>query len=51
MSHFRYEVDDRVATITIDRTGEMLEQCFRSNDHTEGVAAFLERRPANITGA
>jgi enoyl-CoA hydratase/carnithine racemase len=27
-----------------------LEACFRSNDHKEGVAAFLERREANFTG-
>ena len=38
-------VDDHVR-----RTGELLEECFRSNDHKEGVAAFLERRPANFTG-
>ena len=24
--------------------------CFRSDDHREGVASFLERRPANFTG-
>lgn len=27
-----------------------LAACFKSNDHREGVAAFLERRPANFTG-
>jgi enoyl-CoA hydratase/carnithine racemase len=27
-----------------------LAQCFRSDDHREGVASFLERRPANFTG-
>jgi len=27
-----------------------LAACFKSDDHREGVAAFLERRPANFTG-
>ncbi len=27
-----------------------LAQCFRSDDHREGVASFLERRPATFTG-
>ena len=27
-----------------------LQQCFRSEDHKEGVASFLEKRPANFTG-
>ncbi|HZM39882.1 MAG TPA: enoyl-CoA hydratase/isomerase family protein [Acidimicrobiales bacterium] len=31
-------------------TARMLEECFRSEDHREGVAAFLERRPAAFTG-
>jgi enoyl-CoA hydratase/carnithine racemase len=29
---------------------EALAACFRSDDHREGVAAFLERRPASFTG-
>jgi len=29
---------------------EALSSCFRSDDHREGVAAFLERRPATFTG-
>jgi enoyl-CoA hydratase/carnithine racemase len=31
-------------------TGALLEECFRSEDHREGVAAFLERRAARFTG-
>jgi enoyl-CoA hydratase/carnithine racemase len=31
-------------------TGELLQECFRSEDHAEGVASFLERRPAAFTG-
>lgn len=31
-------------------TAAMLKECFHSADHAEGVAAFLERRPANFTG-
>jgi len=29
---------------------ETLTACFRSADHKEGVASFLERRPANFVG-
>lgn len=29
---------------------EVMAQCFASDDHREGVASFLERRPANFTG-
>ena len=29
---------------------ETLTACFRSADHKEGVAAFLQRRPANFVG-
>jgi enoyl-CoA hydratase/carnithine racemase len=31
-------------------TASLLEECFRSEDHREGVAAFLERREARFTG-
>ncbi len=31
-------------------TARALGECFRSEDHREGVAAFLERRPAAFTG-
>jgi enoyl-CoA hydratase/carnithine racemase len=29
---------------------QALQACFRSEDHKEGVASFLERRPARFTG-
>jgi enoyl-CoA hydratase/carnithine racemase len=31
-------------------TARLLQECFGSDDHREGVAAFLERRPATFTG-
>ncbi|WP_040495722.1 enoyl-CoA hydratase/isomerase family protein [Ilumatobacter nonamiensis] len=34
----------------MERHTESLAACFRSDDHREGVAAFLERRPAEFTG-
>jgi enoyl-CoA hydratase len=34
----------------IQRHTTALAECFKSNDHKEGVGAFLERRPANFTG-
>lgn len=34
----------------MERHTEALAACFRSEDHREGVAAFLERRPARFTG-
>ena len=34
----------------IRSTGKLLEECFHSDDHREGVAAFLERRAPNFTG-
>ncbi len=38
-------VDEHMAENT-----HALEACFKSDDHREGVAAFLERRPAHFTG-
>ncbi len=34
----------------MERHTEALSACFKSEDHREGVAAFLERRPASFTG-
>jgi enoyl-CoA hydratase len=39
------DVDEHMAN---HRTA--LTACFASDDHREGVASFLERRPANFTG-
>lgn len=43
------------ATASVDehmqRHTTALAACFRSDDHREGVAAFLERRPAVFTGS
>lgn len=32
------------------QTAQLLNECFHSEDHKEGVASFLERRPAKFTG-
>jgi enoyl-CoA hydratase/carnithine racemase len=34
----------------MQRHTQALAECFKSHDHHEGVAAFLERRDANFTG-
>jgi enoyl-CoA hydratase/carnithine racemase len=34
----------------LGRNRTALEECFRSEDHAEGVRAFLERRPAQFSG-
>jgi enoyl-CoA hydratase/carnithine racemase len=34
----------------VRETARLLQECFVSEDHREGVAAFLERRPAAFTG-
>ena len=35
----------------MERHTAAMAACFKSNDHREGVASFLERRPANFTGS
>jgi enoyl-CoA hydratase len=35
----------------MQRHTKALAECFKSADHKEGVASFLERRPARFTGA
>lgn len=34
----------------VDATRAAMAECFASEDHAEGVAAFLQRRPAQFTG-
>lgn len=34
----------------MQRHTQAMQECFASDDHREGVAAFLERRAANFTG-
>lgn len=34
----------------MQRHTEAMSACFKSDDHREGVASFLERRPPNFTG-
>ncbi|MEU6750572.1 hypothetical protein ABZ914_30535 [Spirillospora sp. NPDC046719] len=34
----------------VGATGPALAECFASEDHAEGVAAFLERRAARFNG-
>ena len=34
----------------MERHTAALAACFKSDDHREGVASFLERRPAEFTG-
>ena len=52
----RYAVEDEIAPVTIDRPEKRnalsyaLLGYFLFVDHKEGVAAFLEKRPAKFTG-
>ena len=34
----------------MQRHTQAMSECFKSDDHAEGVASFLERRPAKFTG-
>jgi enoyl-CoA hydratase/carnithine racemase len=34
----------------MERHTAAMAACFKSDDHREGVASFLERRTANFTG-
>ena len=34
----------------LEANAAAMRECFASDDHREGVASFLERRPANFTG-
>lgn len=41
---------DRSKEEHIERHRQALEECFHSQDHAEGIASFLERRPSRFTG-
>jgi len=45
-----YAGSERGVTEHMTAHREALGACFRSEDHREGVASFLERRPARFTG-
>ena len=45
-----YEALDGDVAAHAKRTAELLGECFVSQDHREGVAAFLERRDPSFTG-
>jgi len=45
-----YKGLEREVLVHLSNHVEALQQCFRSDDHKGGVAAFLERRPARFTG-
>jgi enoyl-CoA hydratase/carnithine racemase len=45
----RYEASGGIAE-NLEAQGRALRTCFESEDHQEGVAALLERRPAKFVG-
>jgi enoyl-CoA hydratase/carnithine racemase len=45
-----YEGLERSMQEHLKSNTEVMALCFASDDHREGVASFLERRPANFTG-
>lgn len=45
-----YEAMAAEVSAHVVETGRLLQECFHSEDHAEGVASFLERRPAEFTG-
>jgi len=50
MKRLVYEGLQRDVTSHMQSHVDALKDCFRSDDHKEGVAAFLERREAHFTG-
>jgi enoyl-CoA hydratase/carnithine racemase len=45
-----YQAMEAEVAAHVGETGRLLQECFHSEDHAEGVASFLERRPARFTG-
>jgi 2-(1,2-epoxy-1,2-dihydrophenyl)acetyl-CoA isomerase len=50
MKELVYGAMSRPVDLHVRETARLLQECFVSEDHREGVAAFLERRPARFTG-